>query len=348
VLRGELPGGEYGVLAHESLEIGYSAESFDWGGTFHSVRVTTGGVGLRGLLPFSGRANEALVRVPCTVAGARLSESVAGQLCLRIDTRRSAPPISFGHRIKLDELIGIDGWSAWGLPKIAPDMLAELVREPVAQLIAAHAEDGLFQAFVWWGTLVVRRNGYLRDDAALDELGQATSLLTERVREVCLARAEPRPFDAELAPPLIRDWQDPQAIFNPSETWQAWAVQTAKRYDLTLEDPLAYHRAFPSLPVPGQASVVLRGTLASVGDCRLVVHREREASRAALVVSAPPGHPPTPPGGVAFRERGVRLESGGGLLAAWATTSHWGDAVFDVEAFLAAAGATIGEATAAA
>lgn len=66
-----------------------------------------GGVGLKGLLPFSGRANEALVRVPCTVAGVRLPESVGTQLSLRIDTRRSSPPFSFGHRIKLDELIGV-------------------------------------------------------------------------------------------------------------------------------------------------------------------------------------------------------------------------------------------------
>src|SRR5664280_872328 len=131
-LRGELAGGEYGVLAHEGLEVGYSAESFDWGGTFYGVRVRTGGVGLKGLLPFSGRANEALVRVPCTVAGVRLPESVGTQLCLRIDTRRSSPPFSFGHQIKLDELIGIDGWSVWGLPKVEPDALAALVREHAA------------------------------------------------------------------------------------------------------------------------------------------------------------------------------------------------------------------------
>jgi hypothetical protein len=43
VLRGVLPGGEYGVMAHEGLEIGYSGDSFDWGGTFYSVRVTAKG-----------------------------------------------------------------------------------------------------------------------------------------------------------------------------------------------------------------------------------------------------------------------------------------------------------------
>jgi hypothetical protein len=348
-LRGELAGGAYGVLAHEGLEVGYSGDSFDWGGTFYSIRVRTTGVGLRGMLPFSGRANEALVRIPCTVAGVRLSESVGSQLCLRIDTRRSAPPVSFGHRIKLDELIGIDGWSVWGLPKVEPDALASLVREPVAELIRAHAEDGLFQVVVWWGTLLVRRNGFLRDDEPLDELGRAASTLAARVREICLQRAEPRPFASELAPPLFRDWQDPQVIFNPSDTWHAWAEDTARRYGFTREDPLAYHRAFPSLPVPGQASVVMRGTLASVGDCRLVVHREREASRAALLIAPPAGLSPTPPGGVASNTRGVRLESGGGLLAVWATSSYWGNAmVGDIDAFVSVAEATIEETLAAA
>jgi len=348
VLRGQLAGGEYGVIVHEGLEVGYSADSFDWGGTFYSIRVRTGGVGLRGMLPFSGRANEALVRIPCTVAGVRLSESVGSQLCLRIDTRRSAPPVSFGHRIKLDALIGVDGWSVWGLPEVEPDALASLVREPVAELIRAHAEDGLFQVVVWWGTLFVRRNGFLGDDQPLDELGRAASAFAERVREVCLARSEPRPFASELTRPLFRDWQDPQVIFNPSDTWHAWAEETAKRYGFTREDPLAYHRAFPSLPIPGQASVVMRGTLASVGDCRLVVHREREASRAALLIALPEGHPPTPPGGLAPSGRGVRLETGGGLLAVWATTSYWGNAVGDIDAFLTAATTTIEEALAAA
>jgi hypothetical protein len=348
VLRGVLPGGEYGVLAHEGLEVGYSADSFDWGGTFHSTKVIAGGVGLRGMLPFSGRSNEALVRIPCTVAGVRLAESLGTQMCLRIDTRRSAPPYSFGHRVKLDELIGIGGWSIWGLPEVERGLLAELVREPIAELIAAHADDGLFQVVVWWGTLFVRRNGYLREDDALDELGQAASRFAARVRAACLARADPRPFHSELPKPEFRDWQDPLQVFNPSETWHAWGQDTARRLGFTREDPLAYHRAFPSLPVPGQASVVIRGTLDGVGDCRLVVHREREASRMALVLSAPARPASTPPGGVASSARGVRLETGGGLLAVWSTTSYWGNATGDVDAFLTAAVATIEEAFAAA
>jgi hypothetical protein len=345
VLRGTLPGGEYGVLAHEGLEIGYSADSFDWGGTYYGIRVVSGGVGLRGMLPLSGRANEATVRIPCTLAAVRLPESIGAALGLRIDTRHSAPPFSFGHRAKLDSLVGVDGWSIWGCYESEADAIARIVAEPVAELLREHAEDGLFQLVAWWGTLIVRCNGYLRDAETLDRLTEAACLLASRLREIWLSQAQPQPFASELPRHMSREFGDPATIFNLSDGWNVWVRELAARFGLQREDPLAYHRAFPSLPVPGQAAVVLRGALAGVGDCRLAVHRERDASRPVLLVAEPSGFEPTPPGGIAFRERGVRLESGGGILAVWATSSYWGNAMAgDIDAFLAATTSTLEEA----
>jgi len=170
---------------------------------------------------------------------------------------------------------------------------------------------------------------------------------TARLREVCLAQAVPSAFTTELPRPAPRDLGDPALVFNRSDAWNAWAGEIVRRYGLESEDPLAYHRAFPSLPVPGQAAIVLRGSLAGVGDCRLVVHRELEASRLALLVAAPSGLPPTPPGGIALAESRLRVECGGDLLAAWSATSHWGDAMAgDVEAFLAGAVPALAEARA--
>src|SRR5690349_13830615 len=40
VMRGVLPGGAYGVLAHEALGIPWTGDSSDWNGTFYGVRVT--------------------------------------------------------------------------------------------------------------------------------------------------------------------------------------------------------------------------------------------------------------------------------------------------------------------
>jgi hypothetical protein len=337
VVRGVLPGGEYGVLAHEGLEIRYSGDSFDWGGGYYGVKVIATGVGLRGLLPFSGRVNEAQVRVPCSVAGVRLPESVGTYPRLRIDTRRSASPLPSGHRFKLNDLLGFRGWSVWSEPELSPDALAAILGDPVRMLITNHAEDGLFQIAVWWGTLLVRRNGYLREEG-LVELGEAASLLAGRLREVFLAQSQPLPFTAELAPPTIRDPRDPARIFNQSPVWIEWSKQTAERHGMELEDPFDYHRAFPSVPVPGQAAVVMRGTLPGVGDCRLAVHRERDSSRCALLVPGPPGTEPTPAGGMALGEPRVRLETGGGLRAVWGMNSYWGSAMAgDVDEFIAGA-----------
>jgi hypothetical protein len=345
VLRGVLPGGEYGVVAHEALEIGYSADSFDWGGTYYGIRVTAKGEGFKwhdilDLIPFLSALNwfgataTATVRVPCTVVGVRVPETVAIQPCLRIDTRRSAPPYSFGKRIEVAELVGAADWAAYPAPAPEPGFLERLLAEPVAGILRSHSGEGLFQAIVLSGTLLVRRNGFLGPDG-IDELARAASLIAARLREVCRPPEGAQPFDRPLPGPA---WD----VSRPNDMWCRWALDTADRYGLELEDTAAYHRAFPSLPVPGAAHVVMRGAIPHVGEGRLVVHRERDAARPALLIAAPEGAEPTPPGGLRCGEHGARLEIAGGLLAVWSTTSWNGDAmVGDLDAFLATAAAAI-------
>src|SRR5207342_845262 len=143
-------------MAHEGLEIGYSTDSADWDGTFYGERVKLKG---NWNLLF-GDAPSGVVRVPCTVAGVRVPETAGTHPYVRIDTRRSAPPFSFTNHSELGKL-GADGWSVWCEPKPDPDTVERLVADPVAGLLHEHSEDGLFQIVVWWGTLVVRRNGFL-------------------------------------------------------------------------------------------------------------------------------------------------------------------------------------------
>jgi hypothetical protein len=229
----------------------------------------------------------------------------------------------------------------WCEPKPKPETVKRLVADPVAELLRTHSDDGLFQIVVWWGTLVVRRNGFLRPQD-LDELAQAASLLAERLRQVCLPLAEPERFDTELPPPPSSARELP-AGFHPGEEWQKRALGVAERHGLVLENPVAYHRAFPSVPVPGTAYIVLRGEIPHVGMGRLVVHRERDAIRPAVVMAAPRSAEPTPPGGESFRDQGVRLESANGLLAVWGISSWSGYSLLDhIEEFCADAGAVIG------
>jgi hypothetical protein len=262
---------------------------------------------------------------------------------LRFDRRRSAPPFPSGKRTKLGELVGQRGWDLHTLEKPDPDVVARLSAEPVAELLRAHSEDGLFQAVVWYGTLVVRRNGFLRSPEELDELAQAASLLAGQLRDVGLQLAQPQRFDAGLPPPPFRTGVPGPPGFLVDGVWIKWAVETAERYGLELEDPHAYHRAFPSVPVPGIAHIVLRGTLPRLGvSGRLVLHRERDALRPAVLMAAPPQARPTPPGGLNPREHGVRIEIADGLLAVWSTTSWSGGPMnFDIDAFCAPVAAVL-------
>ncbi len=354
VLRGALPGGEYGILAHEGLEVGWTVNGSDWGGTFYGVRITAGGGerfrlrdALKPLIPgwgVFGRSAEPLpARVPCTVASVRVPETAGTHPYMRIDTRRSSPPFSFTNRTKLDDLIGEDGWSLWCEPKPERETVEGLVAGPVGELLRAHSEDGLFQVVVWFGTLVVRRNGFLRPEG-LDELGRAAGVMAGRLREVCRPLTEPRPFDAQLPPLLSSEARDLPAGFYPGEPWRKWALETAERYGLAIENPVAYHRAFPTVPVPGTAYLVLQGKVPHVGQGRLVIHKERDAFRAAVLVAAPPGVQTTPPGGVHFREQDARLEVADGLLAVWGTTSWSGYSMLDhIDAFCGTAAAVIKE-----
>src|SRR4051812_4689719 len=328
VLRGVLPGGAYGVMAHEALEIGFSGEDLDWDGTFHSVRVVarggmTTGQFLLSLIPVVGWVTPggeptAQVRLPCTVAGVRLPELAGPRL--RLDRRRAAPPYTGANRVKLD-----GGWRLTSDPAFDPGTIAAVTGGAVGEALAAHAADGLFQVIVESATLLVRRNGFL-DPAGLDALATMAGAIAAHLRAVGLAHADPRPFATALRTPAT-----PAA-----GRWAAWTTETAAGYGLTAEDPGAYHRAFPSVPVPGQAVVVLRGDVPHVGEGRLVVHKEGDSARPAVLVAAPAGREPTPPGGVAHP--GLRVESADGVLAAWGTTSYWGDAMAgDVDAFCAAA-----------
>jgi hypothetical protein len=356
VLRGELPGGEYGVMAHEGLEIQSSGDSLDWNGTFYSLRVRIKGrTGVPWWVPlpwwghlvdfFLGSTPTAMVRVPCTVAAVRVPETAGSLTHLRFDRRRSSPPFSFGKRTKLGELIGLKGWDLYAGVRPDPDVVERLVAGPVTELLRAHTDDGLFQAVVWCGTLVVRRNGYLRSPEELDELARAAGLLAGRLREVCLPLAQPQWFDAGLPLPPFQTGVPGPPGFLVDGTWRKWALETAERHGLEIEDPFAYHRAFPSVPVPGIAHIVLRGTIPILGvPGRLVLHRERGALRPAVVMAAPPGARPTPPGGLPFTEHAARLEITDDLLAVWSTNS-WsgGSANFDIDAFCAEAAAVIGK-----
>jgi hypothetical protein len=347
VTLGTLPGGGYGVVVHDALAIDYSHGHAGWDGTFVGVKASTGKFRFRDLIPvvsdLTSTPETPPLRVPTTVAAVQAREPRGVLPALRIDTRKSAPPYDFGERRSLDAH-GLDGWFVRAEVDPPPGVLESLLAPPIPEMLRAHAGDGLFQVVSWYGTLLVRRNGYLRDPGDLDELAQVASLLGARLCEACAPLAEPRPFEERLPPPAWTSGGAVSSSFKPVEPWPQWMLSEPGARGLTLEDPEAYHRALPRVPVPGLAHVVMRGELPGFGDARLVVHFEERSARPAVVAAAP-GVEDTPPGGLRYSDRGCRAEAADGTIAVWSTTSYWGNAMAgDLDEFLTRAASVAREA----
>ena len=104
--------------------------------------------------------------------------------------------------------------------------------------------------------------------------------------------------------------------------------------DFVLEDPEAYHRAFPANPVPGRAIAVLRGSGTDGRVFRIAFHTARQelAERGAVLFAASGDGAPEP--------REPRLEpstemwfaQGGAVAASWARhASPIGTAATEIE-----------------
>ena len=349
VMRGILPGREHGILAHEALGVPWIADDIAWSGWFEKVDVPKrSGFRLRdlaiGLIPYAdwftgwggGVENYEPIRAPCTVAAVRVPESAGVQPHLRIDNRDAAPPYDFGN----DADLGAIGLLLQADPPPPSDLLDAFLAEPVASTLEAHSGDPLFQVLLTFATLVVRRNGYIADPGQLDELCTIAGSLARNARDACRARLQRKPFEEPLEPPAWQMGGELPRGFALKPHWQEWAASTAARYGLALEGAVAYHRAFPSAPVPGFAHVVMRGTLPVLGvPGRLVVQTEPGAARAAVVVPAPPGVSSASPDSDRIDTfPAVRLEVRDGLAGIYTVSSYWGNAMAgDVDALLAAA-----------
>jgi hypothetical protein len=95
---------------------------------------------------------------------------------------------------------------------------------------------------------------------------------------------------------------------------------------MTLEDPAAYHHAFPSMPVPGRAFAVLRGTLPGTAlPARIAFHHERPLTdnqgRTALLLEAAPDAPETAPWGVRVTEPRLGYAVRDGIASIWVLRS---------------------------
>ncbi|HYI18754.1 MAG TPA: hypothetical protein VD836_08580 [Solirubrobacteraceae bacterium] len=318
VMRGVLPGGEYGLLYHEKLELpttgGMSGTLYakvtgkaSWKDAFRFNRTD---------LPFIGDFldpptdhsppepyDNDSAWVPCTVAALHVPETAAVLGQLRLDRRHHHGQYDFAQHRTLP-----GGWHLRTGADADEAAVARVLGGPLPGVLAG-IDAALLQVVVLHGTLILRRNGYLKEPAALDAHASLAAFAAGELRAACLPATRPQAF----AEPLPR-W-DAQAAELPPP-WVAAFAALATRLDATLEDPRALHLAFPSLPVPGTAVAVLRlgsGERLVYTEERLV--RRAQQVRGALLAAAAPGAA-TPPGGARDDEL-VVAEVRDGVLACW-------------------------------
>jgi hypothetical protein len=213
--------------------------------------------------------------------------------------------------------------------------------DPGATAALHRLPHAFVQVEVAAGHLAVVRNGYARP-AELDALVDTAGVLGRALRSAVAAPGDRDPATA-LPPPR---WADPEAPGERSDAWsEGWwdAYRTvARQRGLRLEDPAAFHRAFPDQPVPGRAQGVLRGPLAELGrDARLVWYADGVVPvdgwvRGAVVLPARPGWR-SRTGGLLVPETGMWAEVVGGLAACWTVRRSRGSLAADALAGAAAA-----------
>lgn len=333
LMRGALPGGEFGVLLHEAWEVETTGEGdnrrFVLPGPYYGVvHKGRGSATPLSFLPVVGHlfsrsgpdtgqvafdADSAWV--PTTVAGLHLPEAtgVAPAFWIRHEERagRSGEKLGDfglpGHRLYSDEKPGE--------PPVSEELIARMIGGDLVSVFERWQTAGFFEVRFAYGTLVMRCNGFLRDP---DELAQDACALRRHLAEVFMPDNGPRPFETELPPRREGTIDIP-----PDPEWQTGFAEFPERHGLVHEDPLEFHRAFPQLDHPGQAVAVMRGR-----DRRVVYYSdhylgERQAIRGAVLARAAAGTEETPAGGVRVPDEKLGYDVRDGLVLVWSLET-WG------------------------
>lgn len=310
--RGVLPGGRYGVLFHQLLEVPVTGSPNVSGtlyGSVVKVKNRRWWMPDRTDIPYLGaflnpRTEDGepeafgshAVWIPTTTIAINVPEAALPFFLTRIDRRHHLAPFDFPHQ---DLLPG--GWRLRAHGPV-PDLVG------LDAVLARHADDPYFGIFALRGTVIVRRNGYLTD---LDALARDACAVADAF--AAASPGSPQPFGTALPAPYSH---------HPEVTpaWRDGYARLAARLGLVEEDADAYQRAFGTLGVPGRAVAVLRGELAPGVHGRLVYSAERnlraaERARGAVLLEA--HGDATPPGGERHPDRHLVYEQREGVAVLW-------------------------------
>lgn len=334
VMRGTLSDGREGALFHQLLAVPYEGGDRGVPGVVFSVyKPKLGKRDALSFLPVVGTALDLFmadkdkrpqaVGVPVTAAAALVPEvALVPRFACREDDIIEMP---WSGRVKL----GDHGVPDWGLQETGaykPDdaFVARLMSTSFGDALRALSGRAYARVEVAQAQVVVRVDGFLADEGELDWLWGVAELAARGLAEAGAAESAPRPWADPLPPPR---WpREPKDVLDntdpfPPLAWVPWLEEIAQERGWTPEDPVAYHRALPHLPVPGTAFVVMRLTPpGSSATARFAWHNELDPAthnvgRNAVLLPAAPGA--STEGVVRQREPPLLHTVKDGLLFVW-------------------------------
>lgn len=322
--RGELGPGRFGLVEHELLELEVApndptGSGIRMGGSFWAVKRGMPPGWKKRLIPgvielgMDEPANEPFAAYASWAPVTSVAVHVPEAACL--------PRISVGSADRHNALGTTSSLEDVGLPHLRlrsdlPDDLRVAVLDGAAGRALGTVDAPYVSLKLSYSQLLLTRNGFVTDDAELDALIARAVAIAEGLAATCRPSAVMAPFDTRLPRP------EPQTgRFAGLDRWDETFAAAEKAFGMTLEDPDAYHAAFPRLQVPGTARGVLRGTMPGGAEGRLAFHehggRRSGFLRGAALFAAPPAAEPTPPGGVLHEPTQMYVAVGDGIVACW-------------------------------
>lgn len=213
--------------------------------------------------------------------------------------------------------------------RLISDHLTEEHRTAVFGGPAGRALGGVHAEFVELafvhGQLRLTRDGFVDDPAVLDALRATAAAVADGL--------------ADVATPDLPDTAD-------RDGWGSGLDRAAAEFGLVREDPVALHRTFPRLPIPGRCRGVLRGTLPGGVDGRFAILQHTPLTlevRSAVLLAGPAALPDSPVGGVRHEPTRMVVEARDGIVGCWSLDVRHADmATRDTTERAVAAAAALG------
>ncbi len=254
-MRGELVPGRFGTLQHELLEVALGSDGDPAVGSWYGRRSVSWN-GVRGLLGIDSHPNEPFADpnamwVPSTSVKLLVPEaatlprfSIASAAYVTLFEPKLGPN---GHGLRLLCDFDVN-------PAIHEYLDTQL--GPVLSGLAPYV-----RLRVAYGAVGLMVNGYVGDPQRLDHLVAVAGHAAATVVEIARGNWQPGPFMAGLGP--FDPSSHPPGYPSFAGKFDSSGVDAVARHAATLgwtvEDPVALHRRFPRLPVPGVSRAVMAG-----------------------------------------------------------------------------------------